>query len=596
MSSQSKSAPSRFLAMMAFTGVILGAFGTSASAQDQPTPKWELFGGYSFLYPNATVYGVQPLGLFPLSSELESNPRGFGGSVTYNFNRWFGFTLDGSRQSHSGEVGVAMRIDDNAFWNVSVGPKITLRTRHFSPFFEALIGNHDLSPDAFHSVNKLGFMVGAGIDINLSKHFALRLIRADYVFSNYRYGPSDVTPETELRGARAESGIVIMLGGGEPPMPPSAACSVEPAEVFAGETVTVTANGSGFGPKRPVKYNWSGVRVNVSGTEASARVDTIGLQPGSYGATASLSDGSKIGVASCSATFVVKRARPPVISCTSNPASVQTGGISTITSNANSPDGRRLTYNYAASAGSISGNTATATLNTQDAQPGTITVTCNVSDDRTPALTASSTTIIDVEAPPAPAPAPEIAQLETRLALHSIYFPTARPTAENPGGGLVESQEKILQTLAQDFTKYLTYKPDAHLTLFGHADKRGSEEYNKALTERRVERTKNFLVEHGVPAAAIETKSLGKDDNLTADQVKELMIHDPDLGSEQRKEMLSNLPVMILANNRRVDVSLSTTGQQSVRLYPFNANDFLALIDTKGAGKSAKTKRKLKNK
>jgi hypothetical protein len=27
---------------------------------------------------------------------------------------------------------------------------------------------------------------------------------------------------------------------------------------------------------------------------------------------------------------------------------------------------------------------------------------------------------------------------------------------------------------------------------------RGSEEYNKALTQRRVERTKNFLVEHGV--------------------------------------------------------------------------------------------------
>jgi hypothetical protein len=37
-----------------------------------------------------------------------------------------------------------------------------------------------------------------------------------------------------------------------------------------------------------------------------------------------------------------------------------------------------------------------------------------------------------------------------------------------------------------------------------------------------------------------------------------------------------------LANNRRVDVTLSTTGQQSVRRYPFNAKDFLALINPKG--------------
>jgi len=39
---------------------------------------------------------------------------------------------------------------------------------------------------------------------------------------------------------------------------------------------------------------------------------------------------------------------------------------------------------------------------------------------------------------------------------------------------------------------------------------------------------------------------------------------------------------MILASNRRVDVSLSTTGRRSTHRYPFNAKDFLALISTKG--------------
>ena len=46
--------------------------------------------------------------------------------------------------------------------------------------------------------------------------------------------------------------------------------------------------------------------------------------------------------------------------------------------------------------------------------------------------------------------------------------------------------------------------------------------------------------------------------------------------------MLRNLKVMVLANNRRVDVTLSTTGQQSTHRYPFNARDYLALINTKG--------------
>jgi hypothetical protein len=46
--------------------------------------------------------------------------------------------------------------------------------------------------------------------------------------------------------------------------------------------------------------------------------------------------------------------------------------------------------------------------------------------------------------------------------------------------------------------------------------------------------------------------------------------------------MLDNLHVLVLANNRRVDVTLSTTGQQSNRRYPFNAKDYLALINTNG--------------
>src|SRR3984957_17180511 len=111
MSSQSKRLSGRVLAVLGLIAS-LSLLCTPASAQDQPAPKWELFGGYSFWYPGADVHGLLPGGLIPVSSRLESNPRGAGASLTYNFNRWMGLTGDISANLSSGESGVAMRIDD----------------------------------------------------------------------------------------------------------------------------------------------------------------------------------------------------------------------------------------------------------------------------------------------------------------------------------------------------------------------------------------------------------------------------------------------------------------------------------------------------
>ena len=145
----------------------------------------------------------------------------------------------------------------------------------------------------------------------------------------------------------------------------------------------------------------------------------------------------------------------------------------------------------------------------------------------------------------------------------------------------MESQQNVLRALAGDFKKYLEFKPDAHLILDGHADQRGSVEYNNALTERRVASSKSFLVEQGVAEASIETRSFGKQEELDASKVRQQMEEDPDLAPEQRRKLLANLHSIILAQNRRVDITLSTTGQQSVRRYPFNASDALTLLSDK---------------
>src|SRR5262249_12906397 len=221
------------------------------------------------------------------------------------------------------------------------------------------------------------------------------------------------------------------------------------------------------------------------------------------------------GSTSCSAKFTVKEPpkNPPTMSLSASPTSVQTGGTVSLSASCTSRDSVPVTVsNWTASAGTISGSGTSASLNTAGAQPGPVSVNASCADSR--GLNTSASTQVNVEAPPPPpAPSPEVQRLEARLALHSIYFPTAQPTVKNPNGGLLKSQQQTLTSLASDFQKYLEAKPDAHLILEGHADPRGSVPYNQALSERRAGSTKTFLVAHGVPEDRIEVKAFGAQHN-----------------------------------------------------------------------------------
>ena len=64
-----------------------------------------------------------------------------------------------------------------------------------------------------------------------------------------------------------------------------------------------------------------------------------------------------------------------------------------------------------------------------------------------------------------------------------------------------------LQRQAQYFNQY----PSVTFTIEGHADERGTREYNLALGERRANSAKNYLVSLGIPASRIRTISYGKE-------------------------------------------------------------------------------------
>jgi Bacterial Ig-like domain (group 2) len=71
-------------------------------------------------------------------------------------------------------------------------------------------------------------------------------------------------------------------------------------------------------------------------------------------------------------------AEQPNISCSANQPIINQGGTTTITAIGDSAQNLPLTYTYSSSAGSISGNNTTATLETSGVSAGIITVTCAV--------------------------------------------------------------------------------------------------------------------------------------------------------------------------------------------------------------------------
>ena len=59
--------------------------------------------------------------------------------------------------------------------------------------------------------------------------------------------------------------------------------------------------------------------------------------------------------------------------------------------------------------------------------------------------------------------------------------------------------------------EFLRRYPEAKVTIEGHCDERGSQEYNIALGEERAESVKKFLVSLGIGAERMNVVSYGKE-------------------------------------------------------------------------------------
>jgi peptidoglycan-associated lipoprotein len=112
---------------------------------------------------------------------------------------------------------------------------------------------------------------------------------------------------------------------------------------------------------------------------------------------------------------------------------------------------------------------------------------------------------VDVTTPTPTAPAGLVAGSQahftrTMAGRDVILFDTDRFNIDSDDGAALRTQ-----------AEYLLQFPNSRATVEGHADERGTRDYNLALGERRANAAKNYLVSLGVPESRLRTVSYGEE-------------------------------------------------------------------------------------
>ena len=493
---------------LAVCAVSLGV--TSLSAQTAPSTtapvgpnpsRVDLFLGYSYFGAHGQL---KPAGINYSSINI-----GGMASLAYYFNKYVGTEVNivahpGAPQPTPPNFNQA---NNDGLDSASGGLIVRAPMENFTLFAHGLAGaarlggpNSEVPGRYYHEPYRIGptLTAGGGMDYDLpffDHRFSLRLFEADYRYVHADFGPYVGIPTSGVLGGRANlsgvdlsTGIVAHFGHIIPPPPIMYACVVSPATGYPGDPITVTGTATNVLPKKVPAYTW--VATNgavVNSTSNVVNIETANLAPNSYNVKGHVSDGTKAGrMADCSVDFTVKQFEPPTLSCSANPSTVSPGDSSTITAMGTSAQNRPLTYTYTTSAGTISGTSNTATLATTGAAPGTINITCNVSDDK--GQTATSSTSVTVVAPVAPTPVISTQQL------CSISFDRdmKRPTrVDNEGKACLDDLALALQR-----------QTDAKLAITGNAGT--GEKMGPKMAAARAVNTKAYLVgEKGIDPSRI---------------------------------------------------------------------------------------------
>jgi opacity protein-like surface antigen len=177
---------------------ILLLVGFAAPSLAQETPRVELFAGYTGVRSNEPP---KACGCFWMN--------GGSGSVAYNLNSWVGVVGDFGAV-HAGNVnstGLDLTLTSYLF-----GPRVSYRRlERFTPFAQLLLGGAHLSGSlkgpATASADEFAMTLGGGLDVAISRHFALRPVQLEYFRTGFSNGLNG-----SQNNLRFTTGVVLRFG------------------------------------------------------------------------------------------------------------------------------------------------------------------------------------------------------------------------------------------------------------------------------------------------------------------------------------------------------------------------------------------------
>ncbi len=179
--------------------------------------------------------------------------------------------------------------------------------------------------------------------------------------------------------------------------------------------------------------------------------------------------------------------RPPTVEARCDPCTVMVGETSTVTADAQDPDGDALTYQWTTPTGTLESPTGVQSRWTAPDEPGPVPVTVTVNDGK--GGTDSNTVTIQVTEPP-----------KRGFVFEDVHFDFDR---YNLRPDATRRLDEAVEALQED--------PSLRIQIEGHTCNIGTAEYNLALGERRAQAVRDYLTGRGVSASSLSTVSYGEE-------------------------------------------------------------------------------------
>jgi peptidoglycan-associated lipoprotein len=177
--------------------------------------------------------------------------------------------------------------------------------------------------------------------------------------------------------------------------------------------------------------------------------------------------------------------RPPTVSIVCDPTVVEPGGTSACRAQATDPEGGPLTYRWTAPAGSFNPTDAPNTTFTAPQQEGPANVAVTVTDNAKNEAQATASLLV---------------QRRVVLEFEDIHFDFDRFNLRPDALKILDEAVARLQA-----------NPNINVTIEGHCDSIGTQQYNLALGERRANSARDYLISRGIAASRLRTVSYGED-------------------------------------------------------------------------------------